>query len=48
MLAYPQAAIYSCEEQGLEQVTYEDAEPVRLTRSFLDARERFVDRLLSN
>ena len=48
MLAYPQAAIYSCEEQGLEQVAYEDAEPVRLTRSFLDARERFLDRLLSN
>ena len=48
VLAYPQATIYSCGEQGLEEVPYEDAEPVRLTRSFLEARERFLDRLLSD
>lgn len=48
VLAYPQATIYNCGEQGLEEVPYEDAEPVRLTRSFLDTRERFLDRLLSD
>ncbi len=48
VLAYPHATIYSCDEQGLERVAYEDAEPVRLMQSFLDARERFLDRLLSS
>lgn len=45
VLAYPDATIYSC-DGGLTQVGYEDAEPVRLTESFLQARERFLDRLL--
>jgi len=48
VLAYPQATIYSCEEHGVEQVAYEDAQPVRLTRSFLDARERFLEQLLGD
>jgi len=48
VLAYPQATIYSCDEHGLEQVAYQDAEPVRLMQSFLDSRERFLDRLLSD
>ena len=47
VLAYPEATILSCEEQGVEQVAYEDAEPVRLTQSFLEGRERFLQRLLS-
>jgi predicted ATPase len=46
ILAYPQATIYHCNEHGLEPVEYEDAEPVRLTRSFLEARERFVHELM--
>ncbi len=48
MLAYPQASIYRCDEHGLEQVGYEDADPVRLMQSFLGARERYLDRLLSD
>ncbi len=48
VLAYPQATIYNCDEHGLEQVAYEDADPVRLMQSFLGARERFLDRLLSD
>jgi predicted ATPase len=48
VLAYPQATIYHCSERGLEPVEYEDAEPVRLTRSFLEARERFMARLLDD
>ncbi len=48
VLAYPQATIYSCEADGLREVAYEDAEPVRLMQSFLVARERFLDRLLSD
>lgn len=46
ILAYPEATIYRCSEDGLEPIEYEDAEPVRLTRSFLEARERFVHELL--
>jgi predicted ATPase len=46
VLAYPEATIYHCSERGLEPVQYEDAEPVRLTRSFLEARERFVHELM--
>lgn len=45
VLAYPEATIYLCSEDGVELIDYEQAEPVRLTRSFLDARERFIERL---
>ncbi len=48
VLAYPQATIYSCEAEGLEQIDYEDAQPVRLTQSFLASRERFLARLFSD
>jgi predicted ATPase len=46
ILAYPEATIYHCGERGVEAIDYEDAEPVRLTRGFLEARERFVHELL--
>jgi predicted ATPase len=46
VLAYPEATIYDCTEDGLNEVQYEDADPVRLTRGFLDAREGFLQRLL--
>jgi predicted ATPase len=46
ILAYPEATIYHCGEHGLEAIEYEDAEPVRLTRSFLEARDRFVHELM--
>jgi predicted ATPase len=48
ILAYPDSTIYACTDDGLEEVDYEDAEPVRLTRSFLNARERFLRDLLSD
>lgn len=47
LLAYPGATIYECSEEGLQPIDYEEAEPVRLTRSFLDSRERFLERLLA-
>jgi predicted ATPase len=46
ILAYPKATIYHCTSSGLEEIEYEDAEPVRLTSSFLSARERFLQHLL--
>ena len=48
ILAYPNARIYSCDTGGLEQIAYEDAEPVRLTQSFLDGRDRFLRELFSD
>ena len=48
ILAYPGATIYSCQASGVEPVTYEDAEPVRLTQMFLDGRDRFLHELFSD
>jgi predicted ATPase len=48
VLAYPDATIYACTADGVEAIDYEDAEPVRLTRSFLGARERFLAQLLED
>jgi predicted ATPase len=46
ILAYPDALIYECDEYGLQPIAYDDAEPVRLTRSFLGAQEQFLRNLL--
>ena len=48
VLAYPGALIYECGPAGVEPIAYDDAEPVRLMRGFLDARERFVQRLFAD
>lgn len=45
LLAYPGAVIYEFADTGITRVDYDDAEPVRLTRSFLDAPERFFSHL---
>jgi predicted ATPase len=47
ILAYPDATIYRCTDTGLERTDYDDAEPVRLTTSFLAARERFLHQLFA-
>lgn len=46
LLAYPGATIYELSDSGIEQVDYDDAAPVRLTRAFLGAPDAFVRRLL--
>lgn len=48
VLAYPGAKIYACGVDGVEAVAFDDAQPVRLTRSFLDAPERYLRALLSD
>jgi predicted ATPase len=48
VLAYPGATIYSCSEDGLEAIDYEDADPVRLTKTFLEAKDRFLHQLLDD
>ncbi len=48
ILAYPGASIYVCSEDGIDTVAFADAEPVRLTRRFLDAPERYLGMLLDD
>lgn len=48
VLAYPDALIYECDATGVRAIDYEDAQPVRLTKSFLENRERFLADLLSD
>lgn len=48
LLAYPGATIYECGPHGLRQIEFEEAESVRLTRGFLESRERFLERLLAD
>jgi predicted ATPase len=48
LLAYPGATIYECSDDGLARVEYDDAEPVRLTRGFLAAPERYLRILLED
>lgn len=48
VLAYPDATIYACTEGGMEDIDYEDADPVRLTQSFLASRPRFLQQLFAD
>jgi predicted ATPase len=48
LLAYPGAAIYEFTDDGIEPTTYEDASPYKLTRSFLEAPERFFNHLFTD
>ena len=48
ILAYPESTIYVCTDAGLERTDYEQAEPVRLTRSFLDSKDRFLQQLFAD
>jgi predicted ATPase len=42
LLACPGARIYELDEDGVAERAWEDLEVVRLTRSFLDAPERYL------
>lgn len=48
LLAYPEATIYEFTESGIDKIDYDEAPPVRLTRSFLDAPDRFFRHLFSD
>jgi predicted ATPase len=42
LLATPEARIYELDDRGIAPCAYDDLETVRLTRSFLDAPDRFI------
>jgi len=48
LLALPDAAIFQLSKDGIARVSYEEAESVELTKSFLDSPERFLRHLLAD
>ena len=48
LLAIPEARIYEFSSDGIREVAYDEAEPVQLTRAFLDAPERFLRHLFND
>lgn len=42
LMAYPDACIYQCGEDGISQTFYEDTEHFQVTRDFLDNPERML------
>jgi predicted ATPase len=48
LMAYPGALIYELLDDGPAVTAYEDTDHYRLTRSFLDAPTRFLDRLFDD
>jgi predicted ATPase len=47
LMGYPEAWIYELSDRGAERVEYDATDHVRLTRSFLGDRERFLRELFS-
>jgi predicted ATPase len=45
LMAYPNALLYQLDDKGLQVVDYEETEHYRLTRDFLNSRERYFKHL---
>lgn len=48
LLGYPDATIFSFDEECIEEVDYESTDHYQITKYFLDNRERFLRELLSD
>jgi predicted ATPase len=48
LMAFPGAALLSCDETPLREVAFDDLEHVKLTKAFLNDPERFLRRLKSS
>ncbi len=46
LMAYPDACIYQCNEDGIQAVPYDDTEHVRVTRDFLNNPKRMLRHLM--
>jgi predicted ATPase len=44
-MAYPEATIFEISDAGIRQVAYEDTDHYRVTRDFLNHRQRTFDEL---
>jgi predicted ATPase len=47
LLCYPEAAVYQLDDEGLARVEPADTDPVRLTRDFIAAPERFLRHVIA-
>jgi predicted ATPase len=47
LLGFPDALIYLLDDDGVHEIEYDEAPQVELTRTFLDAPERFLRELLA-
>ncbi len=47
LMAYPDALIYECGQEGIRTVAYEDTEHYAVTKSFLENPSRMLDILLA-
>jgi predicted ATPase len=47
LMAYPDSAIYSFSQKGIERIAYEETEHYRITRSFLENPKRMLSILLA-
>jgi predicted ATPase len=47
LLAYPHAVIHELSGWGIRQIRYEEAEPVSVTRDFLDRRVQMLKVLMA-
>ena len=47
LLAYPDAEIWAVDEEGLNNVAYEDTEQYRITKYFLNNHKKFLEDLFS-
>ncbi|RKD25034.1 AAA family ATPase [Ammoniphilus oxalaticus] len=45
LLGYPNAHIFSFDEQAIEKIEYEDTDHYRITKGFLNGRERYLQEL---
>jgi predicted ATPase len=48
LLATPGARIYELDERGASEVSWEASDPVRMTRAFLDAPQRFLHEIVGD
>jgi predicted ATPase len=48
LLAYPNATIYSCDEQTIQKIAYKDTKHYQITKEFLDNPERYLHHLLNS
>ncbi len=46
LLGYPESTIYQLDENGIQQITYEESQPYQITQRFLSNRDGMLARLL--
>ncbi|WP_428000525.1 hypothetical protein [Acidovorax sp.] len=46
-MAYPDATIFHCSKDGIEEIAYQDTEHFRVTRDFVMDPQRMLDQLFA-